>query len=443
VFARACKHARERAFSVLEDSAPSADTSRTALLLAAAELFVALNIALSASPQEAARLAQQLEEMNGIPRTALAREVLRAPELLTLSPAVAVEAQLAMLIALAPLHNASLWTRDAAEHANCVRHAGEGCPSRGARQLAERLLAGEITEPTEPSPRRLLLGLQVGSRQQCLAALVASARPGMCDSARRFLADAAPILGAVLERDALLSGNAASERALVQSSERKLTRLGFDLHDGPIQDVAVLAEDLRLFRDQLELIYGPLTKHKLVGGRIEDLDAQLVSLDAELRRLSSEVQAASVLLNKPFNAALRDRIQTFAARTSIEPRLTIAGEMRLLSTSQQIALLNIIQEALSNIREHANATTVAITVLVDAHGAEAKVTDNGVGFDLESTLMRTAREGRVGLLAMHERVRLLGGQCRIESRPGGPTVISVTLGRWLPLLAEPRLGIDN
>ena len=108
----------------------------------------------------------------------------------------------------------------------------------------------------------------------------------------------------MLERDALLSGNAASERALLESSERKLTRLGFDLHDGPIQDVAMLAEDLRLLRDQLELVYGPLTTRKSVDGRIEDLDAQLVSLDAELRRLSSEVQAASVLLNKPFNAAL-------------------------------------------------------------------------------------------------------------------------------------------
>jgi signal transduction histidine kinase len=438
VFVRARRRARERAVDVLEESGPGGDTSRTALLVAAAELFVALKMELSVSLQEAALLAQQLDDLSGIPRIALAREVLRAPELLTLSPAVAVEAQLATLVAFAPLRNSSLWTLSTAEHADCIRHVGEGSPSRGARQLAERLLAGEITEPTEPSPRRLLLGLPVGRPQQPLAALVACARPGMWDSSRHFLADAAPILGAVLERDALLSGNAASERALVQSSERKLTRLGFDLHDGPIQDVAVLAEDLRLFREQLERIDGPLTKHKLVGGRIEDLDAQLVSLDAELRRLSSEVQAASVLLNKPFDRALRDRIQSFAARTRVEPRLTLAGEMKLLSTSQQIALLNIIQEALSNIREHANATTVAITLSVDAHGVEVKVVDNGLGFDLENTLMRAAREGRVGLLAMHERTRLLGGQCRIESRPGGPTVVSVTLDRWLPLLAESR-----
>jgi signal transduction histidine kinase len=50
--------------------------------------------------------------------------------------------------------------------------------------------------------------------------------------------------------------------------------------------------------------------------------------------------------------------------------------------------------------------------------------------------MRAARRGRLGLIAMHERVRLLGGQCRIDSRPGGPTVISVALDRWEPLVGE-------
>ena len=79
-----------------------------------------------------------------------------------------------------------------------------------------------------------------------------------------------------------------------------------------------------------------------------------------------------------------------------------------------------------------------ITVSVDAHGVEAKVVDNGLGFDLESTLMRAARDGRTGLLAMNERVRLLGGQCRIESRPDGPTLVWVTLERWPSRVSGPR-----
>lgn len=436
---RARKRARARALEALEGAGAGADATRTALLVAACELFGAMRAELVASVQDTARLARQLEDVLGLSRIALAREVMRAPELLALPPTAAVEAQLAMLTALAPLRSASLWTLDDAEQIHCARHVGEGPPSRGARQLAQRLLAGEsIPRGT----RRLLLGLPVGRWRAPLAALVGSARPGRREDCHAFLVEAVPMLGAILERDTLLTGNAASERALVESSERKLTRLGFDLHDGPIQDVAVLAEDLRMFRGQLESrlesALGTPAEWKLIGGRMEDFDAQLAALDVELRRISTEVGAASVLLDRPFGGALRDVIQAFAARTNVEPRLVLAGEMGNLSTSQQIALLNIVREALSNIREHSEATEVEVAVSVNAGGVEASVTDNGRGFDLERTLIRAAREGRLGLVAMHERVRLLGGRFRIDSRPGGPTVISLALERWEPLVHETR-----
>jgi signal transduction histidine kinase len=375
-----------------------------------------------------------LEEMVGLPRIELAREVLRAPELLSISPAVAVQAQLGMLMAFAPLRSASVWTQDP-DVIKCAWYLGEGRPSRGAQQLAKTVLAGESAES---SFRRMLIGIAVGPSEQPVGALIGYANPSDRELSQVLLREAVPMLQALLQRDILLSRTAASESTLIEASERKLIRLGFDLHDGPIQDVAALAADLRLFRDQLELKLGPPNERELVRGRIEDLDAQLASLDAGLRRLSGELHAASVLLNKPFRTALRDRIRAFAARTAIKPRLTLAGKMNGLSTSQQIALLNIIQEALSNIREHADATSVQVAVSAGEQGVEARIIDDGRGFDLEPTLMRAAREGRMGLLAMNERVRLLGGQCRIESRPGGPTVVSITLEPWLPLAEEPR-----
>jgi signal transduction histidine kinase len=433
VFRRARKRAHARAMEVLEHSGSEAEETRTALLIAASELFGAMRVELAAAPQGAADLARRLEEVIALPAIALAREVLRAPELLTLLPADAVETQLAMLTAFASLRSASLWALDDAEQVSCVCHVGEGGPSRGAREVAQRLLAGECPDP---GARRLLLGLPVGRWQQPLAALVGSARPGMREGRDSFLTEAVPMLGAILERDALLASNAASERALVESSERKLTRLGFDLHDGPIQNVAVVAEDLRLFRDQLESVLKNPRHGSLVRGRLDDLDAQLAAVDGELRRISNEVHAASVLLNRPFAGALRDVAQSFAARTNIEPHLTLEGDMRLLTASQQIALLNIIHEALTNIRDHSHATSVQIAVSANTVGVEAQVIDNGRGFDLERTLIRAAREGRLGLVAMHERVRLLGGQCRIDSRPGGPTVVSVALERWEPLVQE-------
>jgi nitrate/nitrite-specific signal transduction histidine kinase len=148
------------------------------------------------------------------------------------------------------------------------------------------------------------------------------------------------------------------------------------------------------------------------------------------------VHAASALLDRPFPSALRNAARAFAARTGIEPLLTLDGDMSLLSASQQIALLNIIHEALTNIREHSEATEVDIAVSVNEEGVEAQVTDNGRGFDFESTLMHAARRGRMGLVAIHERVRLLGGQCRIDSRIGGPTVVWVGLERWEPLVND-------
>jgi signal transduction histidine kinase len=433
LFVRVRKRASARALQVLEHDGTGLDGRRTALLIAAAEMFGALRVELAASPRDAARLVDAFEEITGLSRIALAREVLRAPELLTLSPTVAVEAHLAMLAAFAPLRSTSLWTLDDAEHVNCVRHLGEGAPSRGAKELARRLLAGECPEP---SSRRLLLGLPVGRWQQPLAALVGSARPGMGEGSRLLLEEAVPMLGAILEREALLAGNAASERALVESSERKLTRLGFDLHDGPIQGVAVLAQDMHMFSSQLESVLATPEQRALVSARMEDLDAQLQALDVDLRRISSEVHTSSALLDRPFARALREIARAFAARTGIEPRLTLAGDMSLLSASQQIALLNIVHEALTNIREHSEATEVEIAVSVNEEGVEAQVTDNGQGFDLEPTLMSAARRGRLGLVAIHERVRLLGGQCRIDSRIGGPTVVWVGLERWEPLVNE-------
>jgi signal transduction histidine kinase len=431
-FLKARRAARKRAMETFNVTR-SGDATRMALLVAAAELFAGMRTELTASPQDAAGLAGRIEEVLGLSRLALARELLRSPELLTVSPAAAIDAQLATLATLAPLRSVSLWTFDDAEQIHCARHMGEGNPSRGAKQLAAWMLAGGSAES---GSRRLLLGLPVGRWRQPFAALVGSARPGMRDACEAFLLEAGPMLGAILERDALLTGNAASERALVESSERKLTRLGFDLHDGPIQDVAVAADDLRVLRDQLEVMLEDAGQRKLVREHVDTVESQLLSLDVDLRRISNEVRAASFLLNRPFAKALRDVAQAFAARTNTEPRLRLEGELATLSASQQIALLNIIHEALANIREHSDATKIDISVSANAEGVEAQVIDNGHGFDLEPTLMRAAREGRLGLVAMHERVRLLGGQYRIDSRPGGPTVISVALERWEPLTQE-------
>jgi signal transduction histidine kinase len=431
-FAEARVAARERAVAMLQGGGSAIEHRRAALVAAAQEFLLALIVGAGVPDSQATDAAQRVEELTGVPRLVLAAAMLRSPELLLGAPGESFERVLAMLVALAPLRSASLWSLDVADRMVCIARTGEGPPSRRARALALRILGGEDRDPGSTSERRQLIALPVGDAQQPEAALVGSCRPWMGDLCQSFFEQAAPILGALLERARMLAANESSERALVEASERKLTRLGFDLHDGPIQDVALIAEDLRLFDHQLKRLHAAPSDQALLRGRVEDLEAQLGSLNSDLRRISGEVQAASVLLNKPFEAALHDRIRAFTARTGIEPTTTVEGDMGLVSTSQQIALLNVIQEALANVREHAQANAVEVKVSAGGRGVEAQVRDNGRGFELERALVGAAQRGRIGLIAMHERIRLLGGQCTIESRPGGPTVISVALNRWLP-----------
>ena len=203
----------------------------------------------------------------------------------------------------------------------------------------------------------------------------------------------------------------------------------FDLHDGPLQDVHLLAIDLSLFREQLlPSIAGDENRDRLVG-RLDDLTAQLVALDRDLRRLITTVESP-FHSPAPLARTLGEIADAFAARTGTRPQIRLAGDFAALSDSQRIALLALTRESLSNIRKHSGATSVSITISAHEHGVDAEIVDDGRGFDPASALSSAARDGRVGLIGMRERVRMLGGQTEIDSRPGGPTRISVKLRPW-------------
>ena len=217
----------------------------------------------------------------------------------------------------------------------------------------------------------------------------------------------------------------------VWPSDRRdlMARVRFDLHDGPQQEVILLAQDVRLFRDQLRpLLEGSADQGRALG-RLDDFEAQLLALDGDLRRLSTSVQSPFVSRGSLVDS-LQHVADAFAKRTGIAPETDFSADLSGLSESQEIALLALVQEALSNVRKHGDASTVQISIVPDPEGIRAQVTDDGRGFDPETTVARAARAGRLGLVGMHERMRMLGGQTRIESRPGGPTVVSAVLPRW-------------
>ena len=83
-----------------------------------------------------------------------------------------------------------------------------------------------------------------------------------------------------------------------------------------------------------------------------------------------------------------------------------------------------------NAQEHGRASQIQVRISVGRRRTLATVEDDGRGFEVENTLQRAARRGRLDLAGLAERVRMLGGTVRIESSPGGPTRLSAVLPHW-------------
>jgi signal transduction histidine kinase len=224
----------------------------------------------------------------------------------------------------------------------------------------------------------------------------------------------------------------AREPGLAAANERLLVRLGFDLHDGPLQQVYALAQDVRLLREQMVEFVG--SEHcKTLVGRFDDLESQLAELHQDLRDLAHSLEPRS-LLQQPLPQAVERELAALKRRTGISTSVVLDGSFDALTASQRIALLRVLQEALSNVRHHSGSREVAVILRDETFkGLCMEIRDEGRGFDPARVVPAEDGETGMGLVGMRERLRLLGGRLEIESAPGGPTTVRATLPRWLPL----------
>jgi signal transduction histidine kinase len=226
-----------------------------------------------------------------------------------------------------------------------------------------------------------------------------------------------------------MTGVSEYEPGLAAANERLLVRLGYDLHDGPLQQVYALAQDIRLLRDQMVMLVGS-EHHDPVVGRFADLESQLAELHQDLRDLAHSLEPRS-LLQQPLPDAVGRELTALGRRTGIATSIVVEGTFDTLSASQRIALLRVLQEALSNIKQHSGSRVVSMTLREDdAEGVCMEIHDNGHGFDPENVAPDEDGKTGIGLAGMRERLRLLDGRLEIESQPGGPTIVRARLPRW-------------
>jgi PAS domain S-box-containing protein len=202
---------------------------------------------------------------------------------------------------------------------------------------------------------------------------------------------------------------------LESAEEEERRRIAADIHDDPIQ--VMTAVDLRLsMLAEQEIPIDPAA--------LDEIRETVRHSIERLRSLVFELRPAA-LDRDGLVAALSQSLAH--AGTQTEWTYEVADELVSEPGPElRATLYRITQEAISNARKHARASSIRVTASTDGNGVSIRVSDDGSGFDVGS--LDRPEPGHLGLVTMMERAELMGGWCRVSSEPGEGT----TVGCWLP-----------
>ena len=214
----------------------------------------------------------------------------------------------------------------------------------------------------------------------------------------------------VEERRRLLS------RRLLHVQELERRTIARELHDEVGQALTAIKINLQSIE----------RSPKLGLDRVQDSLAIVEALVARIRDLSLDLRPA-MLDDWGLYAAVRWYAGRQAERAGITIRVRgNVGDERLPS-DVETTCFRVVQEAVTNALRHARATRLDIRLSRDPTHIGVEVVDDGAGFDVHDARHAANHGESLGLLGMEERVRLLGGEITLSSRPGAGTTITVSL----------------
>jgi len=205
---------------------------------------------------------------------------------------------------------------------------------------------------------------------------------------------------------------------ITRAQEEERRRIARELHDDTIQALVVLARQLDEVSSDEKGVSGNARRS------MENLRQQTNNIIRNLRRLSQDLRPPAL-----DRLGLVPALEGLAA--DIEKHSGINLVVKTYSPSQrlpdeiELVLFRTAQEALRNVWKHSQATSAEI--IVEFNGGKSRITikDNGKGFELPETVGDLVKQGKLGLTGMQERIHLIGGNLKIESKPGGGTTVVI------------------
>ncbi|KAB8036375.1 sensor histidine kinase [Janthinobacterium aquaticum] len=204
----------------------------------------------------------------------------------------------------------------------------------------------------------------------------------------------------------------------IKEEERK--RIAREIHDDLGQNLLALRIDTDMLASRTE------HSHPRLHARARATLAQIDTTIRSVRQIINDLRPT--VLDLGLNAAVEWQAAQFRQRTSIACVVSENHDDIELSDQCATALFRILQESLSNISQHANATGVHIELEKSRDSIALTVSDNGVGAAIEGR----NQPGSFGLVGIEERIKLLGGTFHIDSSPGAGMRVHVSV----PLAAD-------
>jgi signal transduction histidine kinase len=337
-----------------------------------------------------------------------------------------------------------LWDEVTNELAFVVTDGGAGEALEGQRMSADRGIAGwvfthrqpDIVHDVRSDPRfyntideslgyhtSSLLAVPMITKGQGIGVLQVLNKK----SGERFDENDRDILYALAGQAAIAIMNARLYQEVSDEKDRIIAleedvrkELARDFHDGPAQTLSAMIMAIEL----IETLPEPVSESAAMG--LAELRTMATKTLHQVRNVIFELRPV-ILKTQGLEPALQSYVERLREAEDMNIHLKVEGlEERLPARLEEICF-SILQEAISNVKRHANEKNVWLTAIRRGDKFQVVVKDDGEGFDLAEVERAYDKRGQLGLLNMRERAEMIGGRLSIESALGKGTTITLNV----------------
>jgi len=244
-------------------------------------------------------------------------------------------------------------------------------------------------------------------------------------SGESFHEDEVDLLTTLASQSATAIENARLYQSLWEQRDRIMVleeevrkELADDLHDGPVQLLSAIVTQFQFIRQVMERAPEELETE------LEDAEKLASKALRQLRSMLFGLRPVA-LETEGLIPAVRAYVELIRREGEIAVHLNVTERRERLPKRIEKNVFSIIQEAVTNIRKHAQADTIWITIASQEGRLLVTVKDDGRGFDLAQVERSYGRRGSLGLLRIRERAEVIGGELAIDSTIGEGTIISL------------------